>query len=75
MKASALIGGGIWLVRWRVKEKRPLTEWREWFAWFPVMADGCRVWLEKVQVRNKFDADWSEREYRLSGHKLQVRSK
>ena len=36
-------------MQWKTADK---SEWRRWFAWFPVRAeDGTLVWLETVQRR------------------------
>lgn len=36
-------------MQWKATDK---TEWRPWFAWFPVKAeDGSWAWLESVQRR------------------------
>ena len=37
---------------WNEKCKR-LGTWRKWFAWYPVMIDNEKVWLEWVYRRTK----------------------
>ena len=47
--------------------KQIVGQWKEWFAWRPVLVKGKRVWLKKV-YRRKINTyvdmeDWARYEY------------
>jgi hypothetical protein len=50
---------------WKQKLDR-LAEWRQWFAWHPVVGCGFIAWLEWVERRGEpayeFGWDWEYRE-------------
>jgi hypothetical protein len=57
-------------MRWR----RPkVTQWRPWFAWYPVTVNDSTVWLEWVERRGilrqltREDSGWYVYQLRLPG--------
>jgi hypothetical protein len=40
-----------WQIETRDEKRNRLAQWRPWFAWYPVMVDNDKVWLEWVYRR------------------------
>ncbi len=43
-------------MRWKIKKTRKNQKkvWREWFAWYPVVVNGEKVWFETIMRIDKF---------------------
>jgi len=43
-------------MRWKYKSWDE-EEWRRWFAWYPIIVENYRVWLETVEKAYFFSRD------------------
>jgi hypothetical protein len=55
-------------MRWKTEtyaeQKKRLEAWKPWFAWYPIMIDNERVWLEWVYRRNRvYNSSIADTEY------------
>lgn len=44
-------------MRWRGPDYSEAMEWHTWFCWHPVTVGGKRVWLERIQRRQRWSGD------------------
>ena len=45
-------------MRWKLHKTSDKTNWKLWFAWYPITVEGKTVWAEWVWTRKELCYSW-----------------